>query len=99
MKVNLEGCAICGSTWGNYWGEVDGEKMFFCCDICYFQFRNMVEEVKRRNSWKKIDSLEIEGDYRGRVCIAKSADKSYRFHVTFKSNGNLQKFEDRPLSI
>jgi len=23
------GCALCGATWGNYYEEIDGEKLFF----------------------------------------------------------------------
>ncbi|MGH2638372.1 MAG: TA0938 family protein, partial [Rhabdochlamydiaceae bacterium] len=93
----LEGCAICGSTWGDYWREIEGERMFFCCEICYFQFQNMIDEVKRKTSWNTVDSVQIEGDYRGRECIAKSGANSYAFLITFKSNGDIQKFEDRTL--
>ena len=96
MKVNLEGCPICGSTWGNYWNNIEGEKTFFCCEICYIQFRGMIEEVKRRNSWNKVDSVHIDGDYRGRECVAASGKNSYGFFVTFKSTGEILKLEDRP---
>lgn len=97
MRVNFdEGCAICGSTWGNYWAEVEGEKMFFCCDICFVQFRNMIDEVKKRTGWRTVNAVNIEGDYRGRQCVAKQDDgSSYRFFIRFKSDGEIQKFEER----
>ena len=94
MKLNLEGCAICGSTWGNYWAEVEGEKMFFCCDICFIQFRNMINEVKRRTNWRTVDEIKIEGDYRGRECVARLENNSYWFFVSFKSNGEIHRFND-----
>ena len=68
--------------------------MFFCCDICFFQFRNMIDAVKRRTTWKTIDEIKIEGDYRGRNCVAIFDKDSYSFFVTFKSNGEIQKFDD-----
>jgi Ta0938 len=94
LKVNLEGCAICGSTWGNYWAEVDGEKMFFCCEICFVQFKNMVNEVKKRTAWNKIDSIDIEGDYRGRECAASLGKDSYRYFVSFDARGEIAKFRE-----
>ncbi len=92
MKVPKEGCVICEASWGNYWAEIDGQRMFFCCDICANEFRNMVEEVKRRTGWKSIDEIKMTGDYRGRTCTAQSHGSEYRFHVRFDSKGNLLTF-------
>jgi hypothetical protein len=99
MKLGTGGCAICGSTWGNFWGDVDGERMFFCCEVCYFQFRNMIQEVKKRTGWTKIDELDIEGDYTGRRCDATGVDgndrrSNFRFFVTFNSKGEIQRFKN-----
>ena len=87
-----EGCAICQSTWGNYWAEVEEQRMFFCCEICEVEFRNMVEEIKRRTGWKAIDEIEITGGTRGRECTALLNGKAYHFQVRFNSRGEVDKF-------
>ena len=89
-----EGCAICGSTWGDYWEEVEGQRMFFCCEICAVQFKNMISEVKKRTGWPSIDEVTIKGDYRGREVTALRGDgsSSYKFLVRFGSKGEIQKF-------
>lgn len=92
MRVPEEGCALCGATWGNYWAEVEGRRMFFCCDICETQFRNMVNEVKRRTGWSTIRDIEMTGDQRGRICTALSGGDSYRFFIRFDSRGGIQTF-------
>ena len=70
MRVKEKGCVICGATWGDYWEEVEGQRLFFCCDICAREFTNMVRTVKERTGWTTIDEIKTEGDYRGRVCRA-----------------------------
>ena len=94
MKVP-EGCAICQSTWGNYWAEVEGQRMFFCCEICEVEFRNMIDEIKRRTGWKTIDEIEIAGDTRGRNCTAKSNGLTYRFQIRFNSRGEIGAFSEQ----
>ncbi len=94
MKIH-EGCAICQSTWGDYWAEVDGQKMFFCCELCEIEFRNMIEEVKRRTGWKAIDEIEIGGDTRGRECTATLNGKAYRFQIGFNSRGDVNNFREQ----
>ena len=92
MKVP-EGCAICESTWGDYWEEIEGQRMFFCCAVCAIQFKNMISEVKKRTGWPSIDGVEIRGDYRGReVTALKNSGASYKFLVRFGSKGEIQKF-------
>jgi Ta0938 len=89
-----EGCAICESTWGNYYEEVEGQRMFFCCDICAAQFRNMIAEVKKRTGWQAIGEIKIRGDYRGREITAISDDNNsvYKFLIRFDSRGAIQNF-------
>jgi hypothetical protein len=89
-----DGCAICQSTWGNYWAEVEGQKMFFCCEICEVEFRNMLTEIKRRTGWKTIDEIEIAGDTRGRVCAAISNGSTFRFEIRFNSRGEVDNFKE-----
>ena len=44
MKTNNEeGCGLCNATWGEYHMDIEGEDMFFCCNICADIFQNMVE--------------------------------------------------------
>ncbi len=95
MKVPEEGCALCEATWGDYWAEIDGERMFFCCSICEIEFRSMVNEVKQRTGWRSIDEIKMAGDYRGRECTALSGNHSFRFFVRFNSEGGIQDFSER----
>ncbi len=88
-----DGCAICGATWGDYWDQVEGQRMFFCCDICAIEFKNMVKEVKERTGWKIIDEIKMKGDYRGRECTAFSGDTRYSFVVNFNSKGGIETFQ------
>jgi putative zinc binding protein len=92
LKVPREGCALCEATWGDYWAEVEGQRMFFCCSVCWVQFRNMVSEVKRRTGWAMVDEIKMMGDYRGRECAALSGDKAYRFFIRFDPRGEIQDF-------
>jgi len=88
-----EGCAICESTWGNYWEEVEGQRMFFCCDICAIQFKNMIAEVKKRTGWPSIHEIRVKGDYRGReITTLRDDGSSFRFLVRFGSRGEIQRF-------
>lgn len=93
MKRNYDGCAICNSTWGNVWAEVEGERTFFCCDLCLLQFRNLVDRIKAVEGWSRIDALEISGDRQGRWCHASSGDARARFAFAFNSEGALRRFD------
>ena len=94
MKVP-EGCAICESTWGNHWAEVEGQRMFFCCNICEIEFRNMLQEVKQRTGWTSIDEIKTKGEPRGREITAISGGKSHRFLISFNSHGAILSFLER----
>lgn len=93
MKRNYTGCAVCDSTWGNVWEEVEGERMFFCCSRCVVQFRSLVGRIKERTGWPGIDSIEIAGDRRGRTCVARAGSQTFRVSVAFNSEGELRQFE------
>ena len=93
MKRNYTGCAICDSTWGNVWEEVEGERMFFCYSICVVQFRRLVARIKQATGWPALDSLEISGDRRGRRCVATSGAATFRVWVAFNPEGELLRFE------
>ncbi|MCY0858823.1 MAG: TA0938 family protein [Sulfolobaceae archaeon] len=88
------GCAICGATWGEYYAEVDGEKLFFCCDICAAEFINMINEVKKRAGWERVDEIEINGNYyAGRTCVAKHEGKEFKFYIRFGDEGEITTFK------
>jgi hypothetical protein len=93
LKRNYTGCAICDSTWGNVWADVEGERMFFCCEVCVTQFRRLVDRVKQETGWSTIDSLDIAGDRRGRSCTASSGGQSLRFFIAFTPQGEVRTFE------
>ncbi|ARM74678.1 TA0938 family protein [Acidianus manzaensis] len=88
------GCAICGSDWGSYYAKVDGEELFFCCDICAKEFSNMIQEVKNRTNWNKIDEVNIRGNWSmGRHVMARSGVQRYYFYITFDEDGNIRTFK------
>ena len=90
-----KGCALCGATWGDYYEEVDGERLFFCCNYCALEFVNMVNEIKRRTGWGKIDELIINGNYyTGRTCVAKNGDKEFKFYVKFNEEAGIETFKE-----
>lgn len=93
MKHNYEGCAICNSTWGNVWAEVEGEKLFFCCEICVAQYRGLIERVRQATGWSQLDSIEISGDRRGRTCEVAAGTAHARFLFSFNSEGKILRFQ------
>jgi len=95
LKVSEKGCAICEATWGDYWEEVDGQRMFFCCEVCATEFKNMISEVKKRTGWKTLDEIKMNGNYRGRDCTAFSAGKKFSFFIRFDSKGGIDAFKER----
>lgn len=96
MKRNYEGCAICNSTWGNVWAEVEGERLFFCCDLCVVQYRGLIDRVKGETGWDGIDSIEIAGDRRGRTCAVTRGDSAAKFAFAFNPEGQLLRFARLP---
>jgi Ta0938 len=92
LKVNYSACAICDSSWGNLWEEIDGTRLFFCCDVCVAQFRNLVRRIKAETGWESIDSLTILGDRRGRTCDALRGEAAYGCRVAFNAQGDIRYF-------
>ena len=96
MRVSEKGCVICGATWGDYWREVEGQRMFFCCSVCADEFGNLVEGVKRETGWNSIDEVKMQGSYRGRTCVATRGSGSYRFFISFNDDGTVRSFLGQP---
>jgi putative zinc binding protein len=92
MKVRAEGCVICGATWGDFWREIEGQRMFFCCSVCADEFSGMVEKVKKETGWGFIDEIEMNGGFRGRTCVATRGPDSYGFFVSFNEDGSMRSF-------
>ncbi|EQB69460.1 TA0938 family protein [Cuniculiplasma divulgatum] len=97
IKTNNEkGCALCDATWGEYYREIEGENMFFCCNICADIFENMVNEVKKRTGWSHIDYIQLVGNYsKGRECEARSDKSVYKYYFRTYGDGRMMTFEDR----
>ncbi len=83
---------MCDGTWGDYWREIEGERMFFCCSICADAFENMVKRVEQETGWRSIDSVTIEGNYaKGRDCTATSGERSVDYFFRHE-DGNITEF-------
>ncbi len=87
------GCALCDATWGEYWDDVDGQRMVFCCDICAAAFKNMIEAVKGAKGWDAVDRLVITGNNSvGRKCTATSGGSDFRYYIKFHNDGRIFDF-------
>ena len=95
MKHNYEGCAICDSTWGDVWADVEGERTFFCCDVCAIQFQRLVDRVKAETGWTRIDQLTLSGDRRGRIGEAVASGDRFHFFIAFNAEGAIREFARR----
>jgi hypothetical protein len=98
LNVNYVACALCDSSWGNLWEEVEGTRLFFCCDLCVTQFRNLVNRVKSETGWTTIDRIDIAGDRRGRTCNASRGGESYSCQVAFNAQGAIRAFSSSGLT-
>ena len=93
---NTEGCGLCNATWGEYYREIDGDRMFFCCNICADIFETMVNKVKEATGWDKIDYVELKGNYSsGRNCIAKNGNEEFKYYFRTYGDGTFITFEKR----
>lgn len=95
LKTNNEnGCALCDATWGEYYREIENERMFFCCNICADIFENMVNALKKETGWNHIDAVELHGNYsEGRKCIATSGDNTFKYYFRTYSDGRMVEFK------
>ncbi len=96
LKIDRHGCALCGSTWGSVWEEVEGDRLFFCCSLCGLQFRNLVARIESTRQWDRVDSLEIAGDRMGRLVTAARGSEIVRYRVAFNPQGLLRQFQETP---
>lgn len=88
------GCALCGSTWGNYWREAEGANRFFCCSLCADAWENAVREVKARTGWSRVDLLFLD-DVHGNEADghARSGDQEVRFSMAGTDDGRVTRLD------
>lgn len=94
MEINYKnGCALCDATWGEYWDDIGGQRMVFCCDTCATAFRNMVDAVKNKNGWETLDKIVIAGNNTtGRKCTATAGGSGFRYYIKFNNDGSILDF-------
>jgi len=83
-------CALCNSSWGNLLKTVDNKELFFCCEICYRAYVNILNEVKKRKKWEEVEEMKFKGNYRGRIGIARQKGEKYKFFVRFNREGDIE---------
>ena len=91
MKINSEGCALCNSTWGNYWRKIENQKIFFCCNVCADLFENLLIRVKQILESDKIDEIQLEGNSKSRKIFVKINSITYKGEICFRL-GKITKF-------
>ena len=91
MKLRTDGCVLCGSTWGDYWEEVDGVRCFFCCEVCARQLKNLIAALCAATGWDRLDALAIEGDRRGRIANAARGDASAAYSFVFGEEATVRR--------
>ncbi|MCI4319731.1 MAG: TA0938 family protein [Thermoplasmata archaeon] len=92
MKLREDGCALCGSTWGDYWTEIDGERRFFCCELCALQFGHLLASIRNELGDGRVDGVAIEGDRRGRTVAVEHPGGPSRFSFYFGGEGEVRRF-------
>lgn len=88
MSANNIRCALCNSTWGNFYETIENKKLFFCCDACATIFKEIIQELKSFYDITKIDTLFLEGTPRIRTYKLKSNGQTHEGKIIF-SNGKI----------
>lgn len=97
MKINFTGCALCNSTWGDYHGKIEDTELFFCCDVCYVIYKQIVERIKKEYFLKSIDYLEIDGNPSERTFKAVNNNKTFTGKINFLK-GNIIRFQSSEIT-
>ena len=96
MRLRTDGCVLCGSTWGDYWEEIDGTREFFCCELCARQLKSLIQGIEMATGWPRLEALAIEGDRRGRIARATRGDASATFQFVFGEDGEVRRLRRLP---
>ena len=93
MKINNSGCALCNSTWGDYYKIIEDTQLFFCCEVCADLYQDIVYKIKKTYQISKIDYLEVEGNSKERIFKGTSDQKVFKGKIHF-SKGKVVRFQD-----
>ena len=93
MKVNYSGCALCDSTWGEYYENVEGSKLFFCCQQCALLYKEIISHIKNFYHITNIQSLELHGNPRERIFKVNCEKTFFTGKIQFL-NGRIINFLD-----
>lgn len=96
MLNNNTGCALCNSTWGDYYETIEDEKLFFCCNDCANIFKAIIQKLKMFYKINSITNLNLQGSSRIRTYIVESDDKSHKGKITF-ANGKILEIIDQDI--
>ena len=94
MDPPPSGCRLCGSTWGDWWADVEGREEFFCCELCAIQWTGLLAEIRRRTGWPDAGRVELTGDRWGRRGRATRENASLPFTVVFRADGTVRRFDE-----
>ncbi len=90
------GCALCGSSWGNYWRTVEGVNRFFCCSLCADAWENAANVLKTKTGWPRVDFLFLD-DMQGNEADgrARCGKQEVRFFVAGNDDGTITRLDLR----
>ena len=75
-------CAICGKEWRGAYMEVNGRRLFFCCDSCARRFSKVLNEVNKVVDIKLVDQISMFSSTDGReVNVVDINGNRYRLSV------------------
>lgn len=88
------GCALCGSSWGNYWRTVEGANRFFCCSLCADAWENAARLVKTKTGWPRVDFLFLD-DQQGLEAEgrARCGDKEVHISLAGTDDGRITRLD------
>lgn len=90
MIVNNTGCALCNSTWGNYYQTIENTKLFFCCEACANIFNEIIVYLKRKFEIVSIDKIGLQGNPRYRNFVIFSNKIEFKGKLTFSNKKILE---------
>ena len=94
MKVANIGCALCGSTWGNYYQVIEDTKLFFCCDVCGALYQEIIDKIKEYYHIEAIKSMSLNGNPKERNFTVETEKETYNGRIKF-FNGHIFDFIDQ----
>jgi hypothetical protein len=83
LKVNFTGCALCNSTWGDYFKIIEETNLFFCCSICAELYDEIIKTLKTKFELTKIDNLHLQGNSKKRKFVLVTGDDKFSGEISF----------------